>query len=174
MKERKIGVSAFPFRKKYYLTRPWTFFKELWVTLKNYWHRAFYGYAWVDLWNLDTYLCEMVSNALDQLADRSHGGPFGGEEWPEFEDWQNELHMLAYLIRTYGNIEEKLVQIYNGWRENKMFDELAHLPQYEVYKELYTDYSNIENRYDRAQTIHDAIQKVILNRMAATFDSWWD
>lgn len=96
-----IRLYVFGYNKKWYLTHPWLLVKDLWIGIKNFWHRGRYGYAWVDLWNTDTYLEELVTNMIDQLAERSHGWP-QCDEWPEFEDWQNELHALVRVMRLFS------------------------------------------------------------------------
>ena len=94
---KKIPLHIFTYSKRYYLTHPWKWFKDIRIGIKNFFHRALYGYAWIDLWNTDNYLTNLAGNMIEELAARSCGYP-QCDEWPEFEDWQEELEALARAI----------------------------------------------------------------------------
>lgn len=96
-KSKPISLCVFSYCKRYYLTHPWAWFKDLWVGIKNFWHRGRYGYAWVDLWNMDTYLNELIPNMLHNLAARSHGWP-EGPDFPDMEDWIDALNEVATAL----------------------------------------------------------------------------
>lgn len=104
MKEKTIGVCAFSYRKMYYIKRPWKFFREIKIAVRNYWHRARCGYAWVDLWNMDNYLGQLIPNMLRELSKRACGYP-GTEEYPTPEVYQEYLELLATLFENL-NIDE--------------------------------------------------------------------
>ena len=93
-----ISLCVFSYSKKWYLTHPWLIVKDLWRGAKNFYHRGRYGYAWVDLWNTNTYLTELTTNMIEQLAERANGWP-QCDEWPEFEDWIEELRALSRVMR---------------------------------------------------------------------------
>ena len=101
MKTKPISLCVFSYRKSYYLTHPLCFIKELWIGAKNAYHRMRYGWAWGDVWNMDTYLGQLVPSMLRELATGSCGTPYDatGEEYQEY------LMALAYLFEL-TNIDE--------------------------------------------------------------------
>lgn len=92
-KDKNVLID-FTYRKRYYLLRPWKFFKECWINIQNAWYRITRGIAPIDLWSFDTHLENIIPYGLRWLADNSHGWP-QSEEFPEFEDWANYLRKLA-------------------------------------------------------------------------------
>ena len=101
---------AFLYKKSYYLTHPWKFFRDLKVLWTNAWHRMKYGYAWVDLWNMDSYLGQLVPAMLKELAKRSSGYP-ASNECPDMETYREYLYKLAVLweyahLDPFGNQDE--------------------------------------------------------------------
>lgn len=101
MSTKPISLCVFSYRKSYYLTHPLCFMKELWIGVKNAYHRMKYGWAWVDLWNMDTYLGQLIPSMLRELAARSCGTPYDMEE----EEYKAYLVALAYLFEL-ANIDE--------------------------------------------------------------------
>ena len=101
MSTKPISLCVFSYKKSYYLTHPLCFVKELWIGAKNAYHRMRYGFAWVDLWNMDTYLGKLVPSMLRELAKRSCGTPADIEE----EEYKAYLIALAYLFELTGIYE---------------------------------------------------------------------
>jgi len=91
-------LTDFPYRKSYYLTHPWKFFKELYWNARNGWRRMTRGYCGMDKWNFDNWFLEIVPNMLDDLADNACGYP-GNDEFPTPESWSTFLHNLANDLR---------------------------------------------------------------------------
>ena len=113
MKEKTIGVYAFSCRKMYYVKRPWKFFKEIKIAIRNYWHRARCGYAWVDLWNMDTYLEQLIPNMLHMLSKKSYGY---ADEFGTPEAYQEYLDLLATLFEyaatdKYDEVGRKVLEM---------------------------------------------------------------
>lgn len=107
MNLKSISLYVFSYKKSYYLTHPFCFIKEIWTGVKNAWHRMRYGFAWVDLWNMDVYFGELVSSMLRELADRACGCP-ESEECSDMETYREYLREFANLW-DYAHLEEEFV-----------------------------------------------------------------
>lgn len=175
-----IQIPVYCYNKRYYITHPWKIFKDLKDAWKNVYSRARKGYAWVDLWNLDAYLGEMVPNAIDELADRSHGWP-ANKDWPEFEDWKNELHIMAKLLRLC-NIDwfeenNDFWKTFDEWRDGSLLEPIKHLSGYKEY--LFTDeeLTRIDaelNKYHKMSIATNIMRKKLFARLAYIYPSLWD
>ena len=110
----KYSCWSWCYAKRYYLTRPWKWFKDLWRNIKDVCMRARYGFTWSDVWNWDHWFLHTTPNMLRYMAD--HGSAYPGQ--PPFETperWHDWLHEIADLLET-GNEE---------WQDahNKYYDE---------------------------------------------------
>ena len=110
MSSKPISLCVFSYKKSYYLTHPFLFIKELWIGAKNAYHRMRFGFAWVDLYNMDTYLGQLIPSMLKELAARSCGVPYDIEE----EEYKAYLIALARLFEI-ANID-KFDEEYEGAR----------------------------------------------------------
>ena len=182
---KKIPFYTFCYSWRHYLTHPWKWFKDLWIGAKNFLHRARYGWSWVDLWNMDTYLGELVPTMLEELASRSCGAPFGdfeGSRWIEFEDWQAELRVLASLMRlaklgTDLTNENAFEREFWKWRDERLLEPIKECKFYWEYTlsdlaMAKIDYA--EDKYTRRNEMRRAVLDVVWHGIQATFDSWWD
>lgn len=104
MKAKPMELYAFSFRKSYYVRHPLAFVREIKVLAQNAWHRMRYGFAWIDLWNMDTYLGKLVPSMLRELADRACGYP-DSEGCPDMETYRAYLREFAKLW-DYANSED--------------------------------------------------------------------
>jgi len=176
----KIPVYWRSWSTRYYLTHPWKIVKD-WINAgKNLWARARKGYAWVDLWNLDGYLGTMIPNALDELADRSCGSPCN-DEWPTYEDWTAELHVLAHLLRicNYDSVDEddKLWEGLNEWRGRTCLQPIQHLQFYNEYVLSDDEIARIDaikNDYWRAHVATEILRQKAFTRLAHIYPTLWD
>ena len=110
MSSKPISLCMFSYRKSYYLIHPFLFMKELWIGARNAYHRMRYGFAWIDLYNMDTYLGQLIPSMLKELAARSCGVPYDIEE----EEYKAYLMALARLFEI-ANID-KFDEEYEGAR----------------------------------------------------------
>ena len=110
MSSKPISLCVFSYKKSYYLTHPFLFIKELWIGAKNAYHRMRYGFSWGDVWNMDTYLGQLVPSMLREIAIGSCGTPYDvtGEEYKAY------LMALARLFEI-ANID-KYSSEYEGAR----------------------------------------------------------
>lgn len=150
MSSKPISLCVFSYRKSYYLTHPLCFVRELWTGIKNAWHRMRYGFAWVDLYNMDTYLGQLVPSMLKELAARSCGTPYDIEE----EEYKAYLAALAYLFEV-ANIDSE----YKGARM-ELHDE---------------KFSSVERLYARAKTAieNDLLINFVYEELGALAARGW-
>lgn len=132
MNTKPISLCLFSYKKSYYLTHPFCFIKELWIGAKNAYHRMRYGWAWGDVWNMDTYLGQLVPSMLRELATGSCGTPYDvtGEEYKAY------LMALAHLFELTGIYE--FCEDYEGARTSLL----------ELHDEKF---SSVERLYARAK-----------------------
>ena len=178
-----IPLSLFFYSTRHYLTHPWLFFKELWIGAKNAYHRARYGWCWVDLWNMDTYLDALIPNMLDELANRSCGWP-SSPEWPRFEDWTAELHTLATLWRLCGQVTDIFVQEkeefdkgFAAYRAGVPLQPIQHLPFYNEYVLSEDEVAAIDNcttSWERMNTQAQILRAKLFQRFSRIYPTLWD
>lgn len=117
---RKYSCWNWCYSKRYYLTHPWTFFKDLNRNIKDICMRARYGFTWTDIWNWDHWFLHTTPQMLRHMAD--HGSAYPGK--PPFEtrdEWYKWLHHIADLLET-GNEEwqEEHNEYYKEYMDNLM------------------------------------------------------
>lgn len=179
-KNKKIPLYGFSYRTSYYLKRPWKFFRDLHILLKNAYHRMRYGYAWVDLWNTDTYLGTLIPNMLDDLATRSCGWP-EGEDYPKPEDWEADLHVLARLWRIFARDfitdEDEMWEEFTHYRDRSILAPIAHLPFYNDYLLTEEECAAIDaapTKWERIDTAMNALRAHVFLHMSKIWNSLWD
>lgn len=180
MKEKTIPLYIFGFSKRYYLTHPWKWFKDLHTGITNAWHRARCGWAWVDLWNTDNYIDQLLPNMIEELAKRSHGWP-QSDEHPEFEDWQLELRILARLLDILNIdvlMDKQLFETkFAEFRAGLTIYSLKDLPFYSKYvlnEDECTRIDNAETDWQRTAIEQEILRKKLFNRLAEIWDGLWD
>ena len=93
-KKNKMSVFTLGYSPRYYLIRPWKFFKEVYWNMRNFIHRGRYGFAYCDVWCMDEYLLNLIPLMLRYLGEHSHGYP-GVEPYETYEKYQQWLFDLA-------------------------------------------------------------------------------
>ena len=101
-------LNDFAHTKRYYLTHPWKWFKEIGGSLRAAWMRATKGYCYNDIWNWDSWFCSIVPQMFRHLADYGSAYP-GGEPFETPEKWHAWLYEMADTI-------ERLQ--YDDWMED--------------------------------------------------------
>ena len=97
-----------------WVARPWRApiraIKDEWYNIKAFFRRGRTGWAYIDLWNMDSYLGRILPAMFRHLADHCCGCPMGYiEKYPNDEDaahkaWEDDLRQIADLIE-YANAE---------------------------------------------------------------------
>lgn len=98
MKKNDLSVWTFPYRKSYYLTHPWKWFKDIYWNVRNFWHRGRYGYAYVDVWNWYHWWPKAGAEALRYLAEHNSG-------YPDYAPWETMEKWKAYLLETADKLD---------------------------------------------------------------------
>ena len=112
-------LKDFPYRPRYYLTHPWKFIDECWTNLKNAWMRVTRGWSYMDLYNMDNYLTDVMIDMLRTLAREAH-------EYPGIEPFETPEKWTSWLWYIAGELEASKEEFYEGKNEFKE----------EYYKEL--------------------------------------
>lgn len=98
MKSGRIPYYAFSYKKSYYLTHPLKFLGELRILISNVRHRILYSWDWAALWNMDSFLGQLIPSMLRELAAKSCGTPYDVTE----DEYNAYLRALAYLFELAG------------------------------------------------------------------------
>lgn len=105
---------------------------RLWYDVKTYWHRARYGWAPRDTWNLDHYLARVMAGSLRHLAETTHGAPGGyphvnpadAPNYPDtdFAKWDADLRRWADVFEAYATDDyfEIHGRDYQAWQADEM------------------------------------------------------
>ena len=95
--------------------------------------RAKYGYCDKDLWSLDYTLGNYIASSVNELANRTHGYPFGTtpEQWDTIlrtiardfylstneECWTNQYEDMLSYETWYGNLPDDKKEYWDKWFE---------------------------------------------------------
>lgn len=172
-----LNVLKYSFRLRYYLTHPWSFFKETWQNLQAAWWRVTRGYAPQDVWNWNTWFLEITPSMFRMMADDGMGYAMDTPE--QWEDW---LHSAADVLESlqeenWESRNEFAEDFYrlSKWNKNLEKDEngFIHITwsnesNYEEIKELY---------FMRQKELNEEWQKLIKDTFMAIANSFqylWD
>lgn len=84
----------------YSLTRRTRTLRSVPSRVVNVYQRARYGFGHRDLWGFDNYIAGVISRAMSDLADVSHGYP-ATEEFPTMDSWREFLRELSRDLKAY-------------------------------------------------------------------------
>lgn len=109
-----MNLFKFPMRLRYYLTKPWRFFRELYYSFKYAWQRATKGYSFYDSMDMDDFLLHVIPGMLRDIAN---GEAFPGvEPFETYEKWQDYCNSLADVFESLQ--EENWSEGRNEWQED--------------------------------------------------------
>lgn len=166
-----MKVYAFSYKKSYYLTHPLRFFKEIRTAIRNYWHRARYGYAYVDAWNMCDSICEMAANMLLHIANYGDGYP-GVEPYDTPEKWRSHLEEMAQHFRNICNRESLLDE------RNEYYPEFQKKILYNWSREYTEEERELRDKYfARMRELNeefDSYVKEVFALFAENFFHYWD
>lgn len=97
----------------------WYFWKGWRHDVYGIYHRARYGWAPRDLWNLDFYLNKVLAETLERLAEIKCGTPCGypqtnpvdPEVEPDHDLWRADLKRWAKAFRDVNTLDEEKMDI---------------------------------------------------------------
>lgn len=105
--KNELSVWTYSYRKSYYLTHPWKWWKDTYWNFRNWWHRGKYGFAYVDVWEWGVWWPKVGAAAMKYLAEHGHGYP-GVEPWETPEKWHDYLIKLSDLLKWCGDSQDIL------------------------------------------------------------------
>ena len=169
-----LNVWNWHYTKRYYLTHPWRWFKELWMNIKSIYYRAKYGWCYCDVWNWDDWFCSVVPPMLRHMAD--HGSAYPGREpFDTPEKWHDWLYEMAHKIERLS---------YDNWLEDNNEYSRDYEQTFEDSPFLTTTYGSSLSKeeirkkyYERCKEISGTRQQVLedLGReFFKHFDALWD
>ena len=101
----KLSVWTFPYRRSYYLLRPWKWVHDAYWNIRNFMYRGRYGYGYIDAWNWFEWWCYVGAAALRYMAEKGSGYP-GVSPWETPEKWNVHLHKLADELEWCSDTED--------------------------------------------------------------------
>lgn len=160
---------------RYYLRRPWKWFKELYWNVKYAWRRSTKGYCFLDYTNFSEWFCQIAPSMLRDIADKGWGYP-GVEPFDEPEKWHDWLHKMADQLEWCSETwreENKINEYYQPYmdeiektlKEHDSLDWLGYSSEKE--KELMSKY------YDREMELYDESQKKLTETLTEMTEHWW-
>ena len=172
----------FSYSKRYFLTHPWKWFKEIWTNIKNGWMRATKGYCYTDVWNIDNWFCEVLPPMLRHMANHGCAHP-GVAPFETEEKWHDWLHSMADVIDTIYDEDfwvETKNEYYKEW--NTLWD--FHNNKHPNFTET-CEYNTSEEHFDLVRELYYARMKEISEErqelindtfmeIARAFDYLWD
>jgi len=157
--------------------------KQFFRNIKYAVQRVRYGFCEADTWNLDEHLGVLISNMLVELADNTHGYPYGYtvEEWDKFlRDMAQHMinstdayetvmskktDMAAEEMHSYVISDEFVKQEDGLYRwEQKYSDEEAHKKALDRWLETEKDLRNFK----------DSEKDTALNMLKTVWFNLWD
>lgn len=131
MKFEKNSAFSFPFSTRYYLTHPWTWFKDLYTGLKNARMRVKYGFCWSDIWNYYDWYLRTTPQMLRHLGLHSSGYP-GIAPFDEPGKWSSWLLWAAdeleacreEVFEKRNEYYEEYMKQFENWEPNRKVSEL--------------------------------------------------
>ena len=74
--------------------------------------RARKGYCYRDLWNIDSWLFELLPNMIKEFKQTTSGYP---SSYNSMEEWQAELDYFISLLEQYNQIDYPLKKVDNSY-----------------------------------------------------------
>ena len=102
----------FSYRPRYYITKPWKFFHEIGVNLRNAWHRITKGYCYMDVCNFDSWFLEVAPAMLRELSN--------GDAYPDNDGFDTYEKWQEWLRKQADNLEacrEENIENQNEYKE---------------------------------------------------------
>lgn len=115
----------FPYCKRYYLTHPWIWVRDLWRNFRDVRMRVQYGFTYGDIWDWDMWFLRTAPQMFRYIAE--HGSAYPGHEpfeTPErWHDWLNEMAGLLESGREEWQEkhneyhEEYMARLMDKWKK---------------------------------------------------------
>ena len=179
MKKNYNSVFTFPYCKRYYLTHPHKWFKQLWHNLRAAWMRCTKGWCYYDVWDWDVWFMTTVPPMFRHLAEYGQGYPgFAPFETPEkWKDWL--LKMADQIENCTDDAQEKNNEYYEEYM-NHIMDKWEPWEKMEngTYRLPHTDLTELDEKYfTRAKELNNKAEDDIqdaLRQIGENFYRLWD
>ena len=102
------------YAKSEYKMRPLARIKWWFKRAKYARQRARWGFSEYDVWDMDTYLAELIGNMTKYLSEHTHSHPYDIDD----KGWRDILQTISKCFKQY-NIE-RLCPAYEAYQENKL------------------------------------------------------
>lgn len=169
--KNKLSVWHWGCGWRYYIRRPWKWFKELWWNIRSAHDRMIKGYCYSDWANFDTWFKQIVSDMLRHMAMHSYGYP-GTEPFETPEKWASWLHRMSDQLR-------KCIDENEGNEYYQPFiDLLMKNPQTILTKKETEEEKELRKKYYERSIEVAKEQKELFNKtmkeIVENFDCLWD
>ena len=104
-----LNIFTWPYRKRYYLTHPWEWFRTLFRNIRAAFQRIRCGYCSYDVYDLDHWLLDILPPMLRDIANSEIGAYPGIEPFETPEKWK------AWLLDLAARFEE----LQTDWAETR-------------------------------------------------------
>ena len=148
-----MNVFTWSYSKRYYLTHPLDWVRELFGNIRDAYRRAVYGWTYRDVWELEYFLLEILPPMLRYMADYGKAYP-GVEPFFTPEEWRNWLHHMADSFAKIADEE------YWEQQRNEYYEEWEALINYEDNPNLTTTFD-----YDTSPEHRKEINHLYWERM---------
>ena len=169
------ALTYFPMRPKYYLLRPWKFFRQVYLNLRVAWQRATRGWADSDVWDMDEWFLDVIPQMLRHLATEGNGYP-GDGSFPTPEAWHDYLNSVADVLESLSE---------ENWDNQNEYEKIFFAlidSQYEnrksLSKEAKQERDEIRKKYyDKEKELYERRKRLLVDGLSAMgqhFFSLWD
>jgi len=175
----KNSVWTFPYSKRYYLTHPWKWFKELWRNCRDAYRRARYGYTYVDVWNWYSWFLKTTIPMFRYLADKGCAYPCD-DDFDTPEKWEEWLRHMADLLESGSEEWQEAHNEYHDEYMSHIMDDWKPPIKDENGNLVYTtqEPSDLDKKYwARAKELHTQGHenvKEAFAQIAKNFYALWD
>lgn len=169
--DKYMNVWCLSCSKKYYLTHPWKWFKEIYWNIRSAHQRAIKGYCDTDWMNFDMWFKHIAPLMLRDIAMYGHGYP-GSEPFETPEKWNSWLHRIADQITNCQDED------YGNEYYQPFIDQLMKEPQTILTKNETEEKKELrEKYYKRSLEIMEEQKKLFKDTMYEMLEHWdclWD
>lgn len=171
LKKNYLNVWNWSYTKRYYLTHPWRWFRELGWNIRSTYQRATKGYTYTDWANFDTWFIHVATGMLRDMALHSHGYP-GTEPFETPEKWSSWLHRMADQFE-YLQDEDNGNEWYRPY-----IDHIMDCPKDSILGEETPGTAELRKKYSkRAEEVYKDHKQLFQSTMKELLEHWdclWD
>lgn len=171
MKKNYLNVWTWSYPKRYYLTHPWKWFKEVGWHIRSSYNRIVKGYDDTDWTNFDTWFVNISAAMLRDMALHSHGYP-GVEPFETPEKWSSWLHRMADQFEYLQDEDNG-----NEWAKPYL-DQLMKSPKLGLLEEDPPELAELRDKYlERSKEVYEEHKQLFQSTMKELLEHWgclWD